>query len=62
MTDNDVLTPGEMARLFNVDPKTITRWDKAGKFEPGTVFRTPGGQRRFRKAQVMALLGQEKEK
>ncbi|MEI2643153.1 MAG: helix-turn-helix domain-containing protein [Candidatus Nanopelagicales bacterium] len=27
----DLLTPSEVAALFRVDPKTVTRWAKAGK-------------------------------
>lgn len=26
-----LLTPGEVAALFRVDPKTVTRWSNAGK-------------------------------
>ncbi|MEP6854676.1 MAG: helix-turn-helix domain-containing protein, partial [Pedococcus sp.] len=26
-----LLTPAEVASLFRVDPKTVTRWAKAGK-------------------------------
>jgi excisionase family DNA binding protein len=47
------LTPGEVARLFGVDPKTVTRWATAGKLEPQ---RTLGGHRRYRAAEVQALL------
>ena len=39
--------------MFRVDPKTVTRWAAAGKL--GSV-RTPGGHRRFREAEVRALL------
>ena len=37
-------TSGELAILFNVDPKTVTRWAVAGKIDS---FRTLGGHRRF---------------
>ena len=31
-TEQEVLlTPAEVASLFRVDPKTVTRWAKAGK-------------------------------
>ena len=40
-----LLTPGEVATLFRVDPKTVTRWASAGRI--GSI-RTPGGHRRFR--------------
>ena len=48
-----LLTPGEVATLFRVDPKTVTRWASAGRI--GSI-RTPGGHRRFREAEVHALL------
>jgi excisionase family DNA binding protein len=50
-----LLTPGEVAALFRVDPKTVTRWATAGRI--GSI-RTPGGHRRFREAEVMALLAE----
>jgi excisionase family DNA binding protein len=49
------LTPGEVARLFGVDPKTVTRWAAAGKLHPQ---RTLGGHRRYRATEVQALLGE----
>lgn len=52
----DILTPGDIAKLFRVDPKTVTRWAKDGKL---SSFRTVGGHRRFRKAEVEALLGRD---
>lgn len=48
-----LLTPGEVAALFRVDPKTVTRWAAAGRL--GSI-RTPGGHRRFRESEVRALL------
>lgn len=48
-----LLTPGEVARIFRVDPKTVTRWAKAGRI-PSIV--TPGGHRRFRESAVRAQL------
>jgi excisionase family DNA binding protein len=47
------LTPGEVARLFHVDPKTVNRWGQQGKI---TGIRTPGGHRRYSEASVLALL------
>jgi excisionase family DNA binding protein len=44
-----LLTPREVADLFGVDPKTVTRWAKAGKL---TSIRTLGGHRRYRKSEV----------
>jgi len=51
-TEN-LLTPSEVAALFRVDPKTVTRWAKAGKL---TSIRTLGGHRRYRASEVHALL------
>lgn len=52
--DHDhLLTPSEVAALFRVDPKTVTRWAKAGKL---TSIRTLGGHRRYRASEVNALL------
>lgn len=48
-----LLTPAEVAALFRVDPKTVTRWAKAGKLTP---IRTLGGHRRYRESEVHALL------
>ena len=47
------LTPGEVATLFRVDPKTVLRWALAGKL---ATFKTLGGHRRFRESEVRALL------
>jgi len=49
-----LLTPAEVAALFRVDPKTVTRWAKAGKI---SAIRTLGGHRRFRESEVLELLG-----
>jgi excisionase family DNA binding protein len=49
----DYLTPAEVARAFSVDPKTVTRWAKAGRL---SCIRTLGGHRRFDRAEVEALL------
>jgi len=51
-----LLTPGEVAALFRVDPKTVTRWAKAGKLN---AIRTLGGHRRFRESEVRAYLDQQ---
>ena len=48
-----LLTPGEVAAMFRVDPKTVTRWAKAGKI---SSIRTLGGHRRFRETEIQDLL------
>ena len=49
-----LLTPAEVASLFRVDPKTVTRWANAGKLN---TVRTLGGHRRFSEREVRTLLG-----
>jgi excisionase family DNA binding protein len=46
---DELLTPAEVARIFRVDPKTVSRWAIAGKI--GSV-RTLGGHRRFYRSEV----------
>lgn len=53
-----LLTPSEVAAIFRVDPKTVTRWAKVGKL---SSIRTLGGHRRFREQEVRALLAQAQE-
>jgi excisionase family DNA binding protein len=47
------MTPGEVAALFRVDPKTVTRWAASGRI---TSIKTPGGHRRFRESEIRAYL------
>jgi excisionase family DNA binding protein len=49
-----LLTPAEVAVIFRVDPKTVTRWANTGKL---TSLRTLGGHRRYRESEVRNLLG-----
>lgn len=53
MDTERLLTPGEVAALFRVDPKTVTRWAAAGRIHS---IRTPGGHRRFLESEVQSLL------
>jgi excisionase family DNA binding protein len=53
-----LLTPAEVAALFKVDPKTITRWAKAGKL---SGIRTVGGHRRYRESEVEELLQRKRD-
>ncbi len=48
-----LLTPAEVAELFRVDPKTVTRWARAGKL---SSIRTLGGHRRYWESEVLRLL------
>ena len=49
----ELLTPAGVAKMFHVDPKTVTRWAQAGKL---TYMRTLGGHRRYRRDEVIDLL------
>jgi excisionase family DNA binding protein len=53
-----LLTPAEVAKKFRVDPKTVTRWAKAGKL---SSIRTLGGHRRYRAAEVERFLKENKQ-
>jgi excisionase family DNA binding protein len=48
-----MLTPGEVAAEFRVDPKTVGRWAKEGRI---SSIRTPGGHRRYPADEVEAML------
>ena len=50
-----LLTPHQVAEMFRVDPKTVTRWASNGWI--GSI-RTPGGHRRFRESEITALLAE----
>ena len=50
---SSLLTPAEVAAAFRVDPKTVTRWAKAGKLNS---IRTLGGHRRYLAAEIQAKL------
>jgi excisionase family DNA binding protein len=56
--DEDLLTPSEVAALFRVNPKTVTRWARAGKI---SAIRTLGGHRRFRASEIRKFLEQVDE-
>lgn len=52
-TPESLLTPAEVAELFRVDPKTVTRWAQSGRL--GSI-RTLGGHRRYRESEIRQLL------
>lgn len=53
VADAPLMTPGEVAQLLRVSPKTVSRWASTGRLRS---VRTPGGHRRFYTADVRALL------
>lgn len=54
----ELLTSGEVARLFGVSRRTVARWADEGKL---TVIRTLGGHRRFYAGDVYELLERSPE-
>lgn len=58
INQDDYLTATQVARLFGVDPKTVTRWARAGKIDH---ILTVGGHRRYPRSTVMRLLGRNSE-
>lgn len=42
-----LVTRAELAALFRVDPRTVTRWEREGRLAKLTIIRTPGGQLRY---------------
>jgi excisionase family DNA binding protein len=59
MTDTheapELLTPSEVAALFRVNPKTVTRWARAGRI---SYIKTLGGHRRFRADEIRKLVSE----
>ena len=51
----ELLTPSEVAAMFRVNPKTVTRWARSGKI---SAIRTLGGHRRFRASEIRRFLEQ----
>jgi excisionase family DNA binding protein len=51
--ENELLTPAEVAAMFRVNPKTVTRWARAGRI---SAVRTLGGHRRFRASEIRRFL------
>ena len=56
--EDALLTPSEVAAMFRVNPKTVTRWARAGKI---SAIRTLGGHRRFRASEIRQFLEQVEE-
>lgn len=51
----ELLTPSEVAAMFRVNPKTVTRWARSGKI---SAIRTLGGHRRFKATEIRKFLDQ----
>ncbi|MGF0215406.1 MULTISPECIES: helix-turn-helix domain-containing protein [Rhodococcus] len=50
---DELLTPGEAIRVAAISRSTLLRAERAGRI---TALRTPGGHRRYRKSDLLALL------
>jgi len=51
------MTPAEFALALNVDERTVSRWAKSGRLDGRVrVVRTPGGHRRYNRADTAAYL------
>ena len=55
-TRDVLLTPSEVGKMFRVNPKTVTRWARAGKI---SAVRTLGGHRRFYRSEIMRFMVDE---
>ena len=55
-TTATLLTTGEVARIFRVDPKTVARWALTGAIPQEAWIMTPGGRRRWRADIITALI------
>lgn len=53
---SQLLVPSEVAAIFRVDPKTVTRWAQAGKIPS---VRTLGRHRRYRVSEVLEKLRED---
>lgn len=53
MSQEKLLKPSQVAPLFGVDPKTVTRWIKEGRI---TSVRTLGGHNRLHPQEIELLL------
>ena len=53
---DDLLPVGESAALVGISRDTLKRWEAAGRI---ASLRTPTGHRRYRRADIEALLTEE---
>lgn len=54
--DDRLLTCEEVAKLFRVNTKTVSRWAKDGRFPRSVRIVTPGGHNRFWESKIHTLL------
>lgn len=53
LNDDPLLTRADVAALYGVEPRTVTRWAKAGLLPS---IKTLGGHYRFRRSAIEACL------
>ena len=53
-----LLTPAEVATIFRVDPKTVSRWARTGRLH---ALRTLGGHRRYPESEIRALVDRQQD-
>ncbi|MGO4359913.1 BldC family transcriptional regulator [Terracoccus sp. 273MFTsu3.1] len=53
-----LLTPAEVATIFRVDPKTVSRWARTGRLH---ALRTLGGHRRYPESEIWALVDRQQD-
>lgn len=51
--EDQLLTPGQVADMLRVGVETVARWADEGRIR---CVRTPGGRRRYREAEIRALI------
>ena len=57
LKEDPLLTMGEVAQIFRVSPKTVSRWASTGKLH---AVRTLGGHKRFRTSEIRTAIGDTK--
>jgi excisionase family DNA binding protein len=60
MTDEELITSGEVARRLGVTTRAVGRWVARGMLTPAVT--TPGGRYRFRWSEVTAQLREQQER
>lgn len=55
-TNDKLLQPAEVAKIFGVTPKTVGRWANQGKIPS---VRTPGGHHRFFESQIRKIIAEQ---
>lgn len=46
----------EVAEFFRVDPGTVKRWAKTGKFDNIRSFETPGKHKRYNRSDIIKIV------